>query len=114
MNISENLIGGETLRAMAQTGNLELTLIRKEPDGFSLHVRAGNLRASYQTKRGFMKVWTKLDTLVNYLGRVGINTFQYENEVPAEKAPVQENLMFATPRRKPSPAQSRSHERKSA
>lgn len=114
MDTSETLIGSETLRTMAMAGVLEKVTIRKDEDGFSLHIKTGNLSAQLQTKRGEPKVCAAMETLANLLNRLGIEDFAYENNAaPAKKGPVQEKL-FVTGRRRPGKGSVPTMTRKSA
>lgn len=87
MATTGNTIDHATLQRLAEAGAVQSANVVGQPGGWGILVKYGMVERALAAKRGAIRIFSRFETLVNYLKSIGISQFNVNasNYDPAEK-----------------------------
>jgi hypothetical protein len=87
MAISSNTIDHLTLQRLVEAGAVRGADVVGQPGGWGIIVKYGMVERALAARRGAVRIFSRFETLVNYLKSIGISQFNVNasNYDPAEK-----------------------------
>ena len=87
MATTNNTIDHATLQRLVEAGAVQSAEVVGQPGGWEILVKYGMVEQALAARRGAVRIFSRFETLVNYLKNIGISQFNVNasNYDPAEK-----------------------------
>lgn len=87
MATTGNTIDHITLQRLVEAGAVRSAEVVGQPGGWEIFVKYGMVKQALAARRGAVRIFSRFETLVNYLRNIGISQFNVNasNYDPAEK-----------------------------
>lgn len=87
MATTANTIDHATLQRLVEAGAVQSAEVVGQPGGWEIFIKYGMVEQALAARRGAVRIFSRFETLVNYLKNIGISQFNVNasNFDPAEK-----------------------------